>query len=135
MGRLSRKYVKKAGHQIPKHVTRQMRRLHPTVDILWSEQLKRWCLVQTVDGRAHLITTIHDKNRFAMPTLANTVYYLNLCHPSRLRSAIARERFLQKLDENIEHEVIKKNSSDRIREGSNALWNRLTNRLVLPVHK
>lgn len=104
--------------------------LHPTVDILWEARARQWALVQTIGGVSQLVRFLGPGT---MPTLANTVYYLNSIHPARLASQYEQERFLEKLDRNVLAESARRSAQDAIREGSSDLYDRLTNRRVIPV--
>lgn len=133
MGRLNKlRFTRKAGYQIPAHITDLMESLHPTVDILWDNGANQWALVQSIGG---VLNCIRVLGKGVVPTLENTVYFLTANHPSRLASEFARERFLRELDENQSHSDVARRSADQIREGSKALFNRLTNRLVVPIRR
>ena len=127
MDRLATKhsYTRKAGDQVPKHITRLMRMRHPTVSILWDNANKKWCLVQNCRGQTHFITFLAQG-----VTLANTVYYLDSIHPTRLSSKWARERFLADLDKNATAAAVSNVARDMVRDGSSDLFNALTNRKV-----
>ena len=73
-----RNFVRKAGQQVPNAVTRLMKTRHPTVEIMWEDGMKRWCLVQTIKGVSMLITMLGSPTKFASPTLQNTVYYQSI---------------------------------------------------------
>lgn len=129
MDRLKRKrFVRKAGLQVPKHIERLMAMRHPTVSILCERRTMKFCLVQHVRGRDFLICRIADR-----PTLANTVYFLDRCHPSRFKGKWAQERALRAMDENPEIARVAERSRLMVADGSKDLWNALNNRLVLPV--
>lgn len=133
MGRLKnsrRYYVRKAGTQIPAHVQRLLKMLHPTVDILWEARARQWAIVQTIGGISQLVRCLGPG---VMPTLANTVYYLNSIHPARLVSESAKARFLESLDSNPLADAARKSAQDAVREGSSDLYDRLTNRRVIPI--
>lgn len=120
-----RRFVKKAGFQVPQVVLRHMRRMHPSVEILWSPQAKKYCMVQTVCGVSQMICSIKGT-----PNLANTVYYLNSIHPSRFASKYARERLLASMDESEQAARVARRAKDQIRDGSSELFNQLTGRKV-----
>lgn len=131
MGRLTRnQYIRKPGAQVPQHVLDLMDQLHPTVEIMWDNRTDRWVLVQTIGGISQLVSRLPKGQ---LPTVANTVYVLNACHPSRLRSEYARERFLAKLDENPAARDAERRASDAIRVGSSDLFDQMHGRVVVPV--
>ena len=134
MGRLKNRvrFIQKAGYQVPDYIQDLMEALHPTVQILWDPKESRWALVQTIGGVADCVRRLGAGE---MPTLPNTVYYLNACHPSRLRSKFAREQFLQKLDENPRLRDVDRRSSDAIRQGSSDLFDRMHGRVVVPIRR
>lgn len=135
MGRLRksrRYYVRKAGGQVPRHVTAAMQRLHPTVDILWESVARRWAMVQTIGGISQLVRFLGERET---PTLANTVYYLNSIHPSRLKSKWAQERFLAQMDENPLAKDAQRRSADAIRVGSSDLYDQMRNRKVFAIRR
>lgn len=123
-----RRFVKKAGLQVPGHVLRLMQKLHPTVDILWAWKDQCFCLVQNVRGVQKVIRRLNPKHGI---TLSNTVYALNKMHPSHFQSHWARERFLRQLDDNPEVERVRRNSRGMIAEGSKDLFNAINRRVVV----
>ena len=120
------KNVKKAGANIPTHVLTMMKRLHPTVEILWANQVKRWALVQTLRGNSQLIRFLDRRGRYLHPNLVNTVYYLNSIHPAKLRSKYAQERFLKALDTSSIAERVARSSALRIADGSKEMFKLMT---------
>lgn len=131
MDRLSKtRFTRKVGQQIPKHIRKLMAQRHPTVAILWDRGAEKWCLVQQVRGRNHLIDFIRGTM-----TLDNTVYALDRMHPANFHSKWQKQRFLDQLDDNRVASAVEKDSRDRVREGSSDLWNVLTNRRVFEVPK
>lgn len=130
----SRSYVtRKAGQQPPAMVLELLSKRHPTVSLLWETKANRWCLVQTIRGKSQLICFLGNSRRYEAPTLKNTVYYLDSIHPSKLSSKAAIDKFIEKMDNPDEVAAAQKRARDRIRQGSNDLWNALNNRRVIPV--
>jgi hypothetical protein len=128
--RTKRKWTRKAGGQVPRHVLRLMAQMHPTVEILWHTHHNRWCLVQNVRGQQVLIRVLGGKV-FESPTIANTVHFLNAAHPCHFSSKWDQERLFNQMDEAKEAVAIKRRSRDQIREGSKDLFNALNNRVVI----
>ena len=130
-----RKFVRKVGQQASPRITALLQRRHPTVELLWEAHAERWCLVQTVRNQCFLIRILEDKGEYLAPTVENTVYFLDLIHPSNFTSEAAKDRLLAELDRSQEAEDIERRSKEQITEGSKDLYNVMTNRKVLTVHK
>jgi len=137
MGRLrKREYTRKAGMQVPQHVTDLLHRLHPTVQVLWHTNRRRWCMVGFDKGGSYLICMIEGRDKsYAVPSIANTVSVLNRLHWRHIATAAAKQRLEADLDSRILKDAMRKKreKSDQIREGSIALFNKMTNRVVAPV--
>ena len=101
---------------------------------MWDRGANLWALVQTVQGITALIRHLGTVRKPEMPTLANTVYFLDACHPARFRSESAKDDLLESLDTSTAAESVKKEARQRIRDGSGELFDHLNGkiRVVLP---
>lgn len=114
--------------QVPKHVLRELKRRHPTISILWSGQTSQWILMQETGGAAHFVHAFSG-----LPTMANTVKVLDKAHWRNWEDKRDQERQLHEIDNSHVDKSREADRQDMIREGSSELFNRLTNRKVIPV--
>lgn len=105
---------------------------------MWNNQVGRWCLVQVYpkpEMLLKIIATQHiDKDHeYETPTLENTVQWLYEASPAHKRNKWALDRWLGKVDEDVEKagESRSKAAMDRIEEGVDRLWHAISNRTVI----
>jgi hypothetical protein len=114
--------------QVPHHLLRELSRKHPTVSIVWAPQTKQWILVHHDGAGSQFVHAFSGR-----PTRANTVMVLDAAHHSRWVNDRAVDEKLQALDQSHVDPNIEYERKERINEGSDALFNRLTKRRVFTV--
>jgi hypothetical protein len=112
------------GYRPPPHLLARIKRFHPTVDLLWEPNRKRWVLAQTDQAQVHVITVLQGPSgEFVAPNLENTLGMLDRSSSVNFANRWAVDRWLR---DNITDEVQDPEADSRIEknihEFSDRVW-------------
>jgi len=100
----------------------RIKRLHPTVDLMWVPQVQRWALVQTDQAELHFMGLIQGpRGEYRHPDLT-ILDHLERMRPSNFQNQWAVDRFLDSLPEEVKDPEQDRRIEENIHEFSDRTY-------------
>jgi hypothetical protein len=117
-------HYRRAGLRPRPALLAKIKRLHPTVDLVFEENSGRWILVQMDQVPIHVITVLRgSRGEYVEPNVGNTISVLDRSSPSNFHNRFSVDRWIEdNLTEEVSDPAAEARADANIHEFSERAW-------------